>query len=57
MKITLIASVCLGLLISTRADEALFREVEEQSTGLQLQSLAASGGTCSSENVAVRREW
>lgn len=57
MKINLIASVCLGLLVSTRADEALFREVEERSTSLQLQSLVASGSTCTPENVAVRREW
>ena len=57
MKIKTIASVCLGLLVYTRADEALFREVEERSTGLQLQSLAASGSSCTSENVAVRREW
>ena len=57
MKIKSIASVCLGLLVTTRADEALFREVEERSTGLQLQSLAASESACTSENVAVRREW
>ena len=57
MKLALIAPVCLGLLTLTWADEAAFRNLERQSIDFQLGNFTTSENGCTSENIAVRREW
>ena len=57
MRMLLLICVCLGILTTSRADELLFRQVEQRSKSLQLDTLAKAGGSCTPRNVAVRREW